>query len=134
MSRLSQNGSNHYLVLIEYVCLYDFHPAQTSYQINPKRYPKRVPTLHIPGHQKSIFGIFPVARSFSEVWDFKMGTIIFKTLLQQLVQKLNTFWRSFGADLRPHMDPKMNLRTGPKMEPHMIKNCSTCEGSWRKVL
>ena len=60
---------NHYLVPTKYACSYDLQPAQTPPKMHPKIYPKRISKLHIPSHQKSIFGEFLVAPSFCKGWD-----------------------------------------------------------------
>ena len=63
---LKKGGQNHYLVLVQCECCYDFQLTPILSKMHPKRYPTRIPKLYIPG-SKSIFREFLVAPSFCEV-------------------------------------------------------------------
>ena len=93
-----KGGQNHYLVLINYACFYDFQPAQTPFKMLPKRYPKGFPKWYIPGYHKSIFGAFLVAPSFCEVW----GPTSALNEIQNKLQNRFQIWR-----------PKWSPKWGP---------------------
>ena len=63
---------NHYLVHAKYDCFYNVLPAQASSKMNTKRCRKSVQKLHIPGHQKYVFGVFLVVPYLCKALGSKM--------------------------------------------------------------